>query len=108
MEGTHLIIEFRNCDVYPRGELLKSALVFAAEKARMEVLHSYFYDFTPQGSTAFVALSESHASIHTSPEDDYVAIDVFTCGLGDPYVIMQDLIRLFRPSEFEVKVVSRG
>jgi S-adenosylmethionine decarboxylase len=32
-----------------------------------------------------LVLAESHVSIHTWPERDYAALDIFVCGDCDPY-----------------------
>jgi len=43
------------------------------------VLHRVFHFFEPQGMTCVYVLSESHLSVHTWPEDDFVSIDLFCC-----------------------------
>jgi len=48
----------------------------------LTVLHSFFHQFDPSGVTGIVVLEESHVSIHTWPEEQYAAVDLFTC--GDP------------------------
>jgi S-adenosylmethionine decarboxylase proenzyme len=47
------------------------------------VLNRFFYQFKPQGITIIYALSESHLSIHTYPEKNEVAIDLYTCRPND-------------------------
>ena len=48
------------------------------------IVNEVFHPFSPQGVTGVVIIEESHISIHTWPEKNYVAIDVFTCGEKDP------------------------
>ena len=43
------------------------------------VLHRVFHFFEPQGMTCVYVLSESHLSVHTWPEDNFVSIDLFCC-----------------------------
>jgi S-adenosylmethionine decarboxylase len=38
--------------------------------------------FEPIGATMLYLLSESHLSIHTYPEKNYCAIDVYCCNLN--------------------------
>jgi S-adenosylmethionine decarboxylase len=35
------------------------------------------------GYTGMVVIAESHISIHTYPEDNYIAIDIFSCRAFD-------------------------
>ena len=44
------------------------------------------------GYTAFLLLSESHASIHTWPEHGTATIDIFMCGDCNP----EEALRYFR------------
>lgn len=40
--------------------------------------------FPGGGVTGFLLLSESHIALHTYPEKGFMALDVFSCGPGDP------------------------
>jgi S-adenosylmethionine decarboxylase len=55
-------------------------LVQAADKANATLLDVRTHKFNPQGVTGFALLAESHIAIHTWPELNYAAVDVFTCG----------------------------
>ena len=43
------------------------------------VLNRASHEFSPQGLSILYLLSESHISIHTFPERDYIALDIYTC-----------------------------
>ena len=43
------------------------------------ILNKSQHVFQPQGFTTLYLLSESHISIHTFPENNYAAIDIYTC-----------------------------
>lgn len=60
--------------------LILEALMLAAKAARATILHTASHKFEPQGVTAFLLLSESHISIHTWPELNKAAVDIYTCG----------------------------
>jgi S-adenosylmethionine decarboxylase len=47
------------------------------------ILGEIEHEFKPQGFTFIFLLSESHLSIHTFPERDYLAFDLFTCRSSD-------------------------
>jgi len=85
--GNHILLECYGCD----AELLKNEikmeqiLTDAAKNAHASVLHTYFHKFEQgEGITGIIALAESHISVHTWPEHNYMAIDVFMCGDCNP------------------------
>jgi len=80
--GRHLILELKNCDkeALDNLEFLRKCLCETAEKIGATVLNHVFHQFCPQGVSGVVVIAESHLCIHTWPEYNYAAIDVFTCG----------------------------
>jgi S-adenosylmethionine decarboxylase proenzyme len=54
-------------------------LLSACWKAGCHVCTSVTHGFHPQGFTAAVILAESHATIHTYPEEGYALVDYFSC-----------------------------
>jgi S-adenosylmethionine decarboxylase len=49
------------------------------ERYDFTVLSKTQHIFEPQGLTVLYMLSESHISIHTFPEQNYLAFDIYTC-----------------------------
>ena len=48
----------------------------------LSTVGEYFYQFNVGGGiTGAVILAESHLTVHTWPEDDYVTLDVFVCNM---------------------------
>jgi S-adenosylmethionine/arginine decarboxylase-like enzyme len=43
------------------------------------ILGEIDYDFYPQGCSFLFLLSESHLSVHTFPEKNHLAFDLYTC-----------------------------
>jgi S-adenosylmethionine decarboxylase len=80
----------------------------AAEKAGMQVLAISIVPFRPQGLSLALILGESHLTIHTSPEHAFAAIDIYTCGKGNPLVAAEYLIGKLKPKEIRVKEFQRG
>src|SRR3989442_5953368 len=79
--GHHYIAEASGCkpDVIGKVEAVERILVRAAEVAGVQVWSISFHRFDPNGVSRVVLISESHMSLHTWPEDGYVALDIFTC-----------------------------
>ena len=59
---------------------LEKVFVKAAEKSNATVLRSAFHQFNPHGVSGVVIISESHLTVHTWPEHEYAAVDIFYCG----------------------------
>ncbi len=80
--GTHLLLDLKDCDKEVLNDLnfLKDTLLAAATEAGATVLGESFHHFNPQGVSGVVIIAESHLFIHTWPEYNYAAIDIFTCG----------------------------
>ena len=80
--GKHMTVEFYDCDsqFLADEQKMEKAFLEAARVSRATVLGSNFHSFEPQGVSGFVIIAESHFSVHTWPEHDYAAVDIFTCG----------------------------
>ena len=78
----HFLLELYRCDYEKLNDesFLRWTLHNAAKLANATVLNLISNKFEPQGVTAIALLAESHLSIHTWPELNYSAIDIFTCG----------------------------
>ncbi|MES1180023.1 MAG: S-adenosylmethionine decarboxylase, partial [Hyphomicrobium sp.] len=53
-------------------------------------------------------LSESHISIHSWPEADYAALDIFMCGSAEPQKCVEVLREAFSVRDVVVKTHHRG
>ena len=83
--GTHLLLDLWGAHNLTDPAAIDRALRDAAEAANATILHSHFHHFGPDGGVSGVlVLAESHISIHTWPERDFAAVDVFMCGACDP------------------------
>lgn len=78
----HIIADITSEDpfLFDDAELILETLTLAAKEARATILKTAYHRFTPHGVTAFLLLSESHISIHTWPELNKAALDIYTCG----------------------------
>ncbi len=80
--GHHLIASYLDCDKKALRDktALISAVITAVESSGATVLKIAEHIFPSGGLTAVILLAESHASIHTYPENNSCFIDLFTCG----------------------------
>jgi S-adenosylmethionine decarboxylase len=85
------------------------ALRDCASEAGATLLHLHLHHFGPNAGLSGVAvLAESHISIHTWPERGYAALDVFMCGVCDPYKAVPVLRRAFEPGNVQLSEQKRG
>jgi S-adenosylmethionine decarboxylase len=107
--GTHLLLDLWGASNLTDPELIGRALRDAAEAANATILHSHFHHFGPDGGVSgVVVLAESHISIHTWPERDFAAVDIFMCGSCNPYRSLPVLKDTFRPKSILLSEQRRG
>lgn len=83
--GTHLLLDCWDASHLDNIDHIERALRSAVKVSGATLLHIHLHHFTPNGGVSGVAvLAESHISIHTWPERDYAALDVFMCGDTTP------------------------
>ena len=109
--GEHYILELYDC---PAGLLndrafVERALREATAESGTTLINEIVHKFHPQGVTGLALLAESHISIHTWPEANYAAADVFTCGnKAKPAKACEYLIRSFQAGQHTMTQMQRG
>ncbi len=107
--GTHLLLDIWGASRLDNPQHIDAALREAAVIAGATILHSHFHHFTPNGGVSgVVVLAESHISIHTWPERNFAAVDIFMCGDCDPHRSIPILRAAFRPDRIDVDEQRRG
>lgn len=106
--GTHLLIDLWGATNLNSPYEIEAVLIKAAKRAGATVLYSYMHPFEPHGVSGVVVLAESHISIHTWPERNYAAIDVFMCGEANPYNTISHLKNYFKPDNVQIAENKRG
>jgi S-adenosylmethionine decarboxylase len=108
--GRHLIAEYYNCrrDTLDEVGAVREAMLDAAHAIGATVLGENFHQFTPHGVSGTVVIAESHLSVHTWPENGYVAVDIYTCGGLDPRIGFGLLRDRFGAEACRVQEIVRG
>src|SRR5512139_705021 len=107
--GQHLLIDFWGAQ-QPRttGEV-ETLLRDAAAACGATVLDIRLHGFGVGGGITGVAiLAESHISLHTWPERDYIALDIFLCGARDAMPALGVLKMQLKPAYSAISKHLRG
>lgn len=107
--GTHILVDHFGGRALADLARIEQALQGAALAAGATILSGRFHKFGGHGGvTGVLLLSESHISIHTWPEKNYAAIDIFMCGAAQPDKAAAYLKDQFRPARVQITRVHRG
>jgi S-adenosylmethionine decarboxylase len=109
--GSHLLVELYGCDGKALEEEATVAAVMheAAVRSEATIVAESFHEFKPWGVSGAVIIQESHYTIHTWPEHQYAAVDLFYCGGTVKVHEAVDVLRKrFSPERIKFLVVRRG
>ena len=107
--GQHLILDFWGVKFNNSIITLKKILKNAIKVSGATLLHIHLHRFgKQQGISGVAVLAESHISVHTWPERDYIAFDIFMCGDTNPDASAEYLLKTFKPKKSILKKIKRG
>lgn len=109
--GQHVLAELEGVDpaLLDDEQFLRDTLDSALSRSWATVCEVIAKRFEPQGVTVLALLSESHASLHTYPENGSIFIDVFTCGnRAQPERAVELLAEAMRPTTVNTQTIRRG
>ncbi len=112
--GKHLICDFKNIEnkeLLNSIEHLKGMCKTICKTHDFSILQECEYVFTPIGCTFLFLLSESHLSVHTFPEKNYISFDLYTCReYSDNYIytnIFYYLVEQLKAKDSTMKIIDR-
>jgi S-adenosylmethionine decarboxylase len=107
--GTHLVLELWGCTNLNEPAVVEQALRDIVDATKVTLLDLRVYPFSPIGVTGVAIVSESHIMIHTWPEHNYAAVDVFTCGEErDLDGAIEAIREHFTPERIQMMHIVRG
>ena len=60
------------------------------------------------GVSGFVLIAESHISLHTFPEKQFLSLDMFSCKPFDTEQAVEFIKKYFQIQKYEMKILDRG
>lgn len=109
--GRHILADTHDCDpaVLDDEEAIRSCLLEAARRCGATIVSHCFHRFSPHGVSGVVVIAESHLAMHTWPEHDYAALDLFTCGNSlDPDLCLAYVQDALRSQHYSTSYLLRG
>jgi S-adenosylmethionine decarboxylase len=114
--GKHTIYDLHypvDAKILKKSKLALAAMIFACKESGAVVLSEYAHKFEGDGYTFVIALSESHASVHTWPEHGIMTVDIFMCGKCNSHDAMKFFVNVLtkkghKPSSVVEFVMGRG
>jgi len=109
--GRHALADLYNCknEILNDVDKIKEVIETSCKEANLTVVKSIYHNFEPIGVSGVTILAESHITIHTWPEHNFVSIDAFTCGNNmKPSLVCHILADKFKSDKPDIKEYKRG
>ena len=107
--GLHYIVDLIDATRLDDIEHIENTLKKCVEASKATLLHIHLHHFNESNGVSGVAiLAESHITIHTWPERNYAAADIFMCGGTEPKKALDVLVDSFSPGETIISIHPRG
>ncbi len=107
--GAHVLVDLWGANHLDDIDYIEKALRKSIEVCDATLLHVHLHHFgNGCGVSGVAVLAESHISVHTWPERDFAAFDIFMCGACDPELALPVLQKQFNPERMETEVHKRG
>ncbi len=113
--GIELLLDLRGCTAQVLNSItaLEKILADSVRAAGFEVVARAGHQFSHQGVTLVLILSQSHIALHTWPEECFAAVDVYVCGDKETIsraleTVRGNLIERFGAQSHTDRVIDRG
>ncbi len=105
-----LIIDLYGCNniILNNEKKIKAIAKMMVTSIGAQILEEHLRKFNPIGITYFAVISTSHFSIHTWPEHNYAAIDLFSCNDFDEKAFAENLRNEFQAKAAKTKLIQRS
>ena len=114
--GPHLMLDGYGCDKKKLQDLnlIYRILDKLPDRIGMtKIMPPYVFKYNgvkqeDWGLSGFVLIAESHISIHTFPEKNFVSVDIFSCKVFDAEFAANYLKKAFEMTKVESRMLDRG
>lgn len=104
-----MFLDLYGCDrdILDDVEKIKSISHIAVDGLGAQIVEECMHKFEPIGVTYVAVITTSHFSIHTWPENNYAAVDIFSCKEEVPQELASLLEEAFAAKSSKINVVQR-
>lgn len=109
--GRQILVEYYHCNPEIINDVteIETILLEGTKRAKASIISHNFHKFSPHGVSGTIVIAESHIAIHTWPEYNYAAVDIFTCGETiDPWIIQEYVKDRFESKSISSMELKRG
>ena len=116
MFGPHLVLEAYGCSKEKLADLTAISQVldeYPEKLAMTKIMPPYVFRYSGAvpddwGVSGVVLIAESHISIHTFPDKEFVTLDIFSCKDFDVDHAIEYFCSIFKPTSYEKQLLLRG
>ena len=106
IDTTHILLDFTYSGELPNLEkLMDDAILKIGE---IHIVYKFKHNFNPYGLSLVYILAESHISIHTWEEYNYISVDMYTCGEVNPNNTLNEFLKGFHIKDSKKQIINRG
>jgi S-adenosylmethionine decarboxylase len=111
--GKQLILDIKNIkntELLNNLNELTNLLDIICSEYNYTILNKLIHKFEPVGFSIIYMLSESHLTIHTFPEQNYIAFDLYTCRNYKDNSIYENIIKYLTnifDSNYSYNIIDR-
>jgi S-adenosylmethionine decarboxylase len=112
--GAHILSELKvkNIELLQNVSSFKVYLEQLIQQHELEQIGETYHQFPEAGFTALVCLTESHISVHTWPEFEYLTFDVFLSNFkrdnsAKTQAIAEGIIKYFEGEIIQFQTIKR-
>lgn len=108
-DGSHVVADVWLDEYTLSNNEITDKVKKALDESGMTVLGSAVHDFGAGAFTGVWLLAESHFSIHTFPERNYISLDCYTCGdKGKPLQAINSFLSGITVADGNIRFLQRG
>jgi len=116
MFGPHLILEAYGCPQSNLADLSRVSDIldnYPTQLNMTKIMPPYVFTYRGTveddwGVSGIVLIAESHISIHTFPDKQFVTLDIFSCREFDVEQAVKYFCDVFEPERYDKELLMRG
>ena len=106
VKSTHIIYDFEYGGALPDISIIMDDAI--SKVGELTIVDKFQHNFNPFGLSIVYILAESHISIHTWEEYNYISINMYTCGETTPENTLKEFLKHFKIKKHKKQVIERG